>query len=336
MRWRSALSKYLESIWYGAVPMPIWLRLAETVYVFAMNVRRSLYRSGWKKSQRIEKTVIVIGNITAGGTGKTPLCIWLTRELERRGWRPGIVTRGYGAIERGPVLVDPNGNAKQFGDEAILLARATRVPVAIAQARVAGAKMLAEREDVDIVLTDDGLQHWALARDIEIAVIDGVRRFGNGMLIPAGPLREPISRLNYVDFVIANGKPHAGEIEMCVSGKHALRLGTGERRCLASFVGQSVHAVAGIGNPERFFSMLEVQGLTIVRHAFADHHPFSSDDLKFSDRAPILMTEKDAVKCESDLQREIWIIPIEVELPDSFANEIHCRLIKLKEARNES
>lgn len=326
--WRQQLTRHLHDIWYHGRAVPWYLAALARVYASLMRLRCALYRTGWKRAERISKPVIVIGNITAGGTGKTPLTIWLVRELERRGWKPGVVTRGYGASESGPLLVDPNGSATRFGDEAILIARATRIPVMLARRRARGAQLLSAREDCDVILTDDGLQHWALARDFEIAVIDGARRFGNQQLLPAGPLREPVQRLQRVDFVVSNGVAQTGEIPMRVVGTHALRLGTGERKCLSDFTGQHVHAVAGIGNPARFFDMLQTAGLLVQRHAFDDHHVYSRGDLNFGNDWPILMTEKDAVKCEAQAQLQIWIVPAEVELPDSFADAVHAALLQ--------
>jgi tetraacyldisaccharide 4'-kinase len=189
---------------------------------------------------------------------------------------------------------------------------------------------LIAQDGCDALIADDGLQHWSLARDLEIAVVDGKRRFGNGHLLPAGPLREPIERLARVDFVVANGDPQPGEVAMRVRGERALSIAApGQVRPLSAFAGQRVHAVAGIGNPERFFTMLEAWGMDVVRHPLPDHHRFSGDELHFDDGLPVLVTEKDAVKCAALADEQIWVVPVEADLPAAFADQIHAALCEI-------
>lgn len=335
----AALQRWLEGIWYGGRPVPRALAWLEAVYaLLALRWRRALYASGWFRSVRLPLPVIVVGNVTVGGTGKTPLVIWLVTELARRGWRPGVISRGYGGSARGAMLVPPNAEPRAAGDEAVLIARATHVPVAVAKERALAGKLLAERGDCDVLISDDGLQHWALKRDLEIAVIDGTRRLGNRRLLPAGPLRDPPRRLARVDYIVVNdGAPTGGdanddaarghELAMQVRGRSAQHvLDPGRVIPLASLAGRRVHAVAGIGNPERFFSMLAGLGLEVIAHPLADHHDFSGGEIVFDDALPVLVTEKDAVKCARYAHDRLYVVPVEAELPAGFADRIHERL----------
>lgn len=260
--------------------------------------------------------VVVVGNITAGGTGKTPLTLALVAALTARGWRPGVVSRGYGGTQREPALLDDHPDPARYGDEPCLI-RASGVPVAVGRDRPAAAALLLQA-GCNVVIADDGLQHYALARDVEICVVDGARRFGNGRLLPAGPLREPLSRLRRVDFRVCNGEAGEGEYAMRLAGGTAVSLTDGATRPLADFGGQTVHAVAAIGHPERFFQSLRAQGLTVIGHAFADHHAFVSQDLAVAGDAPLLMTDKDAIKCQSFARPGWWRVPIRAVLDDDF------------------
>lgn len=328
---RARLESHLHRIWYGGETVPIWASVGERVYRMLLGLRRWMFALGLRRSIRLSVPVLIVGNLTVGGTGKTPLVAWLANELRQRGWRPGIVTRGYGAATKAARRLPPEAEPKVFGDEPVWLAHATDCPVAIGRRRVEAARALVEADDVDLVIGDDGLQHWALARDLEIVLIDGARGFGNGRLLPAGPLREPMQRLERVDAVVVNGGARAGAYTMRVHGNRALSLrDLAQSRSLKAFAGERVHALAGIGNPERFFALLRDHGLIVDAHAYPDHHPFDGSELQFSDDLPILITEKDAGKCAPFADARTWVVPIDVELPVEFADQIHRRLHELK------
>jgi tetraacyldisaccharide 4'-kinase len=284
------------------------------------------------RSEVIGVPVVVVGNLTVGGTGKTPLVAALVAELNRRGWRAGIVLRGYGGRQRGPLRVAIDATPADVGDEAVLLARITGAAVAIGVDRVAAARLLTVRGDCDLVVADDGLQHWRLARDLEILLIDGRRRFGNGRWLPAGPLRESAERRATVDHVVCNGGvPQAGEVPMQVLGHRALPLGPGGvPMALASLRGRRVHAVAGIGNPQRFFDLLRSSGIDVDAHALADHHRFRGDEIRFDDDAPVLITEKDAVKCAAFAHDRLFVVPVEASLPPEWYDRIHTQLHEIR------
>ncbi|HVC01526.1 MAG TPA: tetraacyldisaccharide 4'-kinase [Steroidobacteraceae bacterium] len=301
---------WFNRLWYRGSP-PGWLVAASRVYGAASAARRAAYRRGWLVSRRVGCPVIVVGNLSVGGTGKTPLVAWLAARLAAAGRRPGIATRGYGGSSAGPRLVEPGDAAALVGDEPLLLARRTGLPVAIGRARPAAAQLLVAA-GCDVVVSDDGLQHYALARDVQIVVIDGDRRFGNGRLLPAGPLRESPQRLAAVDAIVVNGgTPAAGEFAMRLEAPVAVGLCGGAAVPLASFAGRTVHAVAGIANPERFFRMLRAAGLEVTEHPLDDHATLRADDIRFPDRNPVLMTEKDAVKCTGLADERHWFVPVD-------------------------
>ncbi len=313
---------WLNDIWYGRSPWVIALLPLTGLYCAAIGLRRLAYRLGLKRTQRVGVPVIVVGNMTVGGTGKTPVVCWLADYLRRQGFKPGLVARGYGGQARHwPQQVRADSDPAMVGDEPVLLARLTGCPMAVAPDRVAAAQQLLEHHDCDVIISDDGLQHYALGRDIEIAVIDGVRRFGNRLCLPAGPLREPASRLTRVDLVVVNGLAGRNEYALTVRADSATNLLNDAQRPLADFRGQRLHAVAGIGRPERFFDDLRKQGLDIEPHAFADHYVFRAEDLAFAD-APVLMTEKDAVKCRRFARDNIWAVGTRVELDSRFGTQL--------------
>lgn len=259
--------------------------------------------------------VLVVGNVTVGGTGKTPLVAWLVRYLEAAGWAPGIVTRGYGGrAGHWPQQVRPDSDPATVGDEAVVLARRTGRPVAAGPDRVAAARALVHYRHCDIVVSDDGLQHYRLARDLEVAVVDGTRRLGNGRCLPAGPLREPARRLGTVDLVVAHGDAARGEFAMEYRPE-PLRRVTDENISRAPLPGRGirVHGVAGIGDPHRFFAQLNGLGFRVTPHAFPDHHPFTPADLRLEPDLPIIMTEKDAVKCRHFAGGNTWYLPVTAE-----------------------
>jgi tetraacyldisaccharide 4'-kinase len=320
-----ALIDTLESAWYGSGRTPWWTRPLALLYGLASAVRRALYRAGVLRSVRLGAPVIVIGNLSVGGTGKTPLTIALASALRQRGYCPGVVSRGYSGHQREPLLLDDAPDPARVGDEPCLI-RASGVPVAVGRDRPAAARLLLAA-GCDVVIADDGLQHYALARDVEICVIDGTRRFGNQRLLPAGPLREPISRLASVDFRVCNGGiAQAGEIPMQLRGDAAVNLRDGRAQPLLDFAGQRVHALAAIGHPQRFFASLRAVGLEVIEHAFADHHAYAPAELDFADGLPLLMTDKDAVKCRAFAQPHWWRVPVQAELPASFLDTLCKRL----------
>jgi len=320
-----SLAERLESAWYGPTRAPWWTAPLSWLYGALTGIRRQLYRWGVLRGVCLPVPVIVIGNISVGGTGKTPLTIVLAEALRLRGYNPGVVSRGYGGTQREPMLVDAAPDPARFGDEPCLI-RASGVPVAVGRDRPAAARLLIE-SGCDIVIADDGLQHYALARDVEICVVDGVRRFGNGRLLPAGPLREPLSRLGQVDFRVCNGGAvSAQDVPMELRGGTVRALLDDHSKPLADFAGQTVHAVAAIGHPVRFFASLRSQGLELVEHPFPDHHAFVATDLAFNDCKPVLMTEKDAVKCRAFAQAHWWSVPVRAVLPATFFDALEARL----------
>jgi tetraacyldisaccharide 4'-kinase len=277
--------------------------------------------------RRIGVPLIVVGNLTVGGSGKTPLVLWIAEHLKKNGYRPGIVSRGHGGRVGAPREASIVSDPGEVGDEPILLARRSGCPVWVAPDRVAAARALrAAHPDCDILLSDDGLQHYALARDLEIAVVDA-RGFGNGFLLPAGPLREPVSRLGSVDAVVAHDTSAVPGFTMRLTGTRFVQM-LDARNVVGpeALRGKAVHAVAGIGDPERFFRQIERLGLAVVRHPFADHHPFQAGDLQFGDAAPVVMTEKDAVKCKRFARPEFWIFPVSAELDPAFGRWLLERL----------
>jgi tetraacyldisaccharide 4'-kinase len=302
-------------------------------YQLLMTLRHLLYQSGILPTQKLDVPVIVVGNIVAGGTGKTPLVIWLVAYLKEKGYQPGIVSRGYKSkVKQWPQQVRIDSNPELVGDEPVLLARRTNCPVAIAPNRYIAAEALIEHEQVDIIVCDDGLQHYALERDIEIAVIDGVRRHGNGRCLPAGPLREPVSRLKSVDMVVCNSGAVRGEFEMEYMPQQLCSVMDKNRRCdVEQFRNQSIHAIAGVGNPAKFFSYLRGKGIRTIEHEFPDHYQFKAKDICFEDGFPVVMTEKDAVKCTKIASKEHWFLPINVKMTDAFEHRL---TILLKDISN--
>ncbi len=305
--------------WYGQARAPWHARLLAGLYGALVGLRARLYRAGVLRRHGAGVPVIVVGNVSVGGTGKTPLTIALVQRLREAGYTPGVASRGYGRQdEEQPRWVDAATSPAEGGDEPVLIARQGGVRVRVDRDRVAAARALAAA-GCDIVVCDDGLQHYRLRRDVEIEVIDGQRRYGNGRLLPAGPLREPARRGADCDFRVVNGgEAGFGEWPMTLRPDHALPMRGGRPRALASFAGQRVHAVAGIGNPQRFFEMLRGQGIGVVPHAFADHHAYRAEDFEFGSRLPVLMTEKDAVKCAAFADDGFYSVPVAAQLPEAF------------------
>lgn len=317
------LARLAQQLWYGGNGLAMLLWPLGKAFEAIVWLRRTAYRLGLRRSVTMPVPVIVIGNLTVGGAGKTPLVIWLARFLQAQGYRPGIVSRGYGGSSKTwPRRVDADSDPAEVGDEPLLIAAATGCPVAVSPRRGEAGRLLLN-DGCDLLLSDDGLQHYALARTLEIAVIDGERRFGNGFCLPAGPLREPVSRLNSVDLRVVNGgAPEAGEYAMRLAGCEAVNLVTGEKKPLPAFKEKTCHAVAGIGHPARFFALLAAAGLDCIKHDFPDHFAFRREDLDFGDALPVLMTEKDAVKCRAFAGERFWTVPVQAQLDAAFGRRL--------------
>lgn len=317
-RSKRGIAAWLQRQWYAEAQPPWGLRALSRGFGAAVALRRGYYRSNAQSAVGVP--VIVVGNLSVGGTGKTPLVIALVAVLREHGWSPGVISRGYGSSARMPREVHCDSDPAEVGDEPLLIRQRAGCPVFVSPKRLEAARAVIEA-GADVVVSDDGLQHYALPRDVEIAVVDGVRRYGNGRLLPAGPLREPVERLASVDFVVCNGgEPAPGESSMTLEGATAVRLADGERRPLAAFAGQKTVAMAGIGNPERFFSHLAAAGLNFEPVALPDHHAYSPDDFRsVPEDTPVLMTEKDAVKCRRLDDPRIWYIPVSARLDPAFA-----------------
>ncbi|GAA3591607.1 tetraacyldisaccharide 4'-kinase [Gibbsiella greigii] len=319
----------IERIWSGGSLLYLLLLPLSWLYGLVSGLIRLSYRLGLRKSWRAPVPVIVVGNLTAGGNGKTPVVIWLVEQLQRRGYRAGVVSRGYGGKSASyPLLLDSATTTAQAGDEPVLIYQRTGAPVAVAPKRVAAVQALVQQHALDVVITDDGLQHYALQRDFEVVVIDGVRRFGNGWWLPAGPMRERAARLNSVDVCIANGGvAQEGEIAMKLQAQDAVNLLSGERCPVAEL--PEVVAMAGIGHPPRFFATLEKQGVEMVREVpFADHQAYSLPQLAalVQPQQTLLMTEKDAVKCRAFAQPNWWYLPVDAQLPQQQAEQLLQRI----------
>lgn len=310
------------------------------LFGIVVSLRRWLYRHGWLRSERLPVPVIVIGNISVGGAGKTPLTLWLAQTLRDAGFTPGIVSRGYGGSYSGSNsgirAVAPNDDPKVCGDEPVLLARASGCPVWIGRERAAaGRALIAAHPACDVVLCDDGLQHYRLQRDIEIAVVDGQRGLGNGFLLPAGPLRESAVRLGAVAAVVVRGDTkhtlpvayHTMHLNPAalVNARHRER-----HEDATYFKSKTVHAIAGIGNPQQFFDTLTRMGIAHIAHAFPDHHAYVASDLHFDGCDAVVMTEKDAVKCEAYAEATHWVLTVQTEVDSALAQQVITRLNKIK------
>jgi len=316
---------WLEKQWAQRGLWSILLLPFSWLFGFVVILRRMAYRTGMLKSYRLPVPVVVVGNISVGGTGKTPLVLWLVECLREHGYHPGIISRGYGGTVLQPQGVSAASDPFLVGDEPVLLAKRAHCPIWVGRDRVAtGRALLGARPDCDVIISDDGLQHYRLRRDVEIVVVDGQRGFGNGWLLPAGPLREPQSRLREVDAVVANGGDGvAGHSAMSLRGESFHNLAEPARTAKAEhFAGLHLHAVAAIGNPQRFFEKLRRMGLTAETHVFPDHHPFRPDDLQIPGADAILMTEKDAVKCAAFSEPHWWYLEVAAEVDAVLLDKI--------------
>jgi len=316
---------WLQQYWYRITPLHLILLPASFIFRLLANMRRALYRSGILPGEKLPVPVIVVGNITVGGSGKTPLTLWLAQQLLDNGWHPGIISRGYASKASSPQAVHPSSDPGAAGDEAVLMAQRKLCPVWVGRDRAAAARMLLRTHpECDVLLSDDGLQHYRLRRDAEIVVVDGVRRFGNGFLLPAGPLRELPSRLAEADAVVINGgTPAAGEYAMQLRGARFYNLlNPNTPAYAADFRGQCLHAIAGIGHPQRFFAHLNHLGLVVQTHPFPDHHRYTPGDLAYANADAILMTEKDAVKCTAFATKKCWALRVDAQVDPSLTQHI--------------
>jgi tetraacyldisaccharide 4'-kinase len=333
----------IERHWQSVTPVSALLYPASLVFGAVTAARRAAYRAGILASSSLPVPVIVVGNISVGGTGKTPLVLWLAHFLRRRGRTPGIVSRGYGGKEGAPRRVLPDSDPVVVGDEAVLLARRSGGEVWVGADRAAAARaLLAAQPRCDVVVSDDGLQHYALKRSIEIAVVDAERGFGNGWLLPAGPLREPLSRLAGVDAVVLNQEAHVAahpsgsgipagpeRCAMRMEGHQFRSLRQPERRVGPEFFrGKRVHAVAGTASPGRFFRYLQGMGLYFTPHEFSDHHPFAARDIAFGESDAVVMTEKDGVKCRRFADETHWELAVDA-VPDPALGELIMRKLRI-------
>jgi tetraacyldisaccharide 4'-kinase len=319
----------LEKYWYRITPFHLLLWPVSLLFRLLSSIRRALYRSGVLRSIKLPVPVIIVGNISVGGTGKTPFTLWLAQQLLDEGWHPAIISRGYTKAQQqspgAPRAVGMSDSPDAVGDEPLLMVQRDLCPVWIGRDRPAVAQaLLQSHPECDVILSDDGLQHYRLQRDLEIVLVDGKRRFGNGLLLPAGPLREPISRLHTVDIVVINGGvTQSGEYAMQLSGSLFYNLLNPNMLVpAAAFAGQHVHAIAGIGHPGRFFTHLKQLGLDIQTHAFPDHHRYNAADISFSDADAILMTEKDAVKCAAFATEQCWVLRVDAQIDPALAQYI--------------
>lgn len=325
------MKQWLVNVWYRRSLWSYVLFPFSLIYLLVIKVRSLFYRLGFKKVTNFPVPVMVVGNLTVGGTGKTPLVIYLAKLLRDNGFKPGIVTRGYGGnASQYPCVVTQGSSPLEVGDEAILLVTHANCTVVVDPNRVRAVTYLLENHDCNLILSDDGLQHTALGRDIDIVVIDGERRFGNEFCLPAGPLREPLSHLTRASFIIANGKARGGEIAMQLFPEVIYNLKQPEKKLeITSFQNKTVHAIAGIGNPTRFFHQLRELGFVIIEHPFPDHYVYKKQDLQFDDEHHIIMTEKDAVKCRDFANEKIWCLPVQAKLEESFNKLLLQKIEKL-------
>jgi tetraacyldisaccharide 4'-kinase len=322
------LTPGFEALWYRGHPLRFALLPATWLYRVVARLRREGYRRGWLKAVEVAVPVVVVGNVSVGGTGKTPFVIWLAAQLKAKGRRVGIVTRGYrGKSAQWPRVVAADADPAEVGDEPVLLARRTGCAVVAGPDRVAAAEALLKAGPVDVLLADDGLQHYRLARRFEIAVVDGVRGMGNGLCLPAGPLREPPARLQDVDAIVVNGGDwgHAGVFRGHAVVTRVYNLRDRRERSLDSFKTATVHAVAGIGNPQRFFDLLEDAGLDVIPHPLEDHAELGAAELTFEEPGSVLITEKDAVKCEGLALPDVWCVVVDL----TFDADSTARLMRL-------
>lgn len=328
-----AFSDRLLAAWYRGHPALTLLRPLELLYRRVAAAKRAAYLDGRRQAYRAPVPVIVVGNITVGGTGKTPMILWLIEHCRARGLKVGVVSRGYGAKPPSlPWRVRPEHSAAQAGDEPLMIVQRCGVPLMIDPDRPRAVQALLGEEALDLILCDDGLQHYRLARDLELVLIDAARGLGNGRCLPAGPLREPAERLRSVDALLYNGasRDPQGGFSFTLRPSALVNLESGQTSPLAHFApGQRLHALAGIGNPQRFFATLEALHWRPVPHAFPDHAAYSAEQLQFSPPLPLLMTEKDAVKCRAFAAPDWWYLAVDAQPSPAFVAWFDARLERL-------
>ncbi|MCV2883909.1 tetraacyldisaccharide 4'-kinase [Aestuariibacter sp. AA17] len=330
--------RYIEKVWFRPpwLTQPLcWLLLPLTVIFWAISRTRFwAYQKGIFKRNKVAVPVVVVGNISVGGNGKTPLVIRLASLLRQHGYHPGIVSRGYGGKHAAyPLVVKKDSDPAMVGDEPVLMRQHLACPLVVDPVRARGAQHLIEQFKCDVIICDDGLQHYALGRDIEIAVVDGQRRHGNACLLPMGPLREPTTRLKHVDFVVVNGgSPQGGENLMTLEPGKLVNVKYANKTLAMSELNRPATAIAGIGNPSRFFDLLKSKQIRLKNCvSFGDHHPFSKEDIP---SGTVLMTEKDAVKCRTFAEQDWWYLPVNAKLSSQFEETIIAR-IKASVHRNK-
>lgn len=329
--------------WYGDARWTLWLLPLSWLFRALAGLRR-----WWLvtfKQVKLATPLLVVGNISVGGTGKTPLLIALVKFLQTQGFTPGVISRGYGGQAPAyPYLLDASSSAREAGDEPLSIYRQTACLVCVGPDRLAAARRL-EDEGCDILLSDDGLQHYALGRDLEIAVVDGQRGLGNGFCLPVGPLRETPARLKSVDWVVVNspaedfvlpGMASLFYVPMAIAARNLVNLTGGYTKAPEEFAGQTLDALAGIGNPQRFYASLAQLGIGAIPHDFPDHHAYTPDDLAFAENRPLLMTEKDAVKCQKFARPNWYYLAIEAELPDSFYQALLTKIKKVQAQKHQA
>ena len=324
---RSETELKLNKIWYGGVAIPWWLRVLEPVYK-AGNLLDRYLNSRRRPEDIASAFIIVVGNITAGGSGKTPVVIRLCQLLRQAGFKPGVISRGYGRADKKLRLVSPASKPDAVGDEPLLIAQRAGVPVIVSADRCEAVRKLI-KQDINVIISDDGLQHYRLPRTLGICVIDGNRGFGNGHLIPAGPLREPLGRLASFDSIIVNGESDLIPEHLLPATHMSLEAGLlrsmndGQSWRLSQFAGCKVNAVAGVGNPGRYFDLLRNARIKVLEHVFPDHYKFDAADFAGMDKSlPILMTEKDAVKCKNLGLKNAWFLSVDAVLPSDWERDL--------------
>lgn len=329
--------KLLAQSWYRSdLPAKLlagFLLPLSWLYCAIAVTRRKIYQLGLKKSYTTSVPVLVVGNIVVGGSGKTPLLIALCEFLQEKGFKPGVVSRGYGGKVAGVKQVHKNDSAELVGDEPLMIFQRCSMPVVVGADRVAAVKHLLQNNPCDIVLSDDGLQHYRMQRDFEIAVVDASRGFGNGFCLPAGPLRERVSRLSEVDIVVYNGGDSGEACSYDLKIDDVCSLNGEQCIALSSFSGKTMHAVAGIGHPPRFFSQLRKVGIDVIEHAFSDHHAYTQQDFSGWQDACILMTEKDAVKCRQLLLPDAWVVNVSAVFSATLASQLDLKILPLLKPR---